>query len=234
MIGYRVRRTLDDRPRIGVKRLRIAAFYLVGAAAVVAGCLLLTAAPAWAQKDSILTVGVAASIYDATDPHVDNPVGVGLVARLRRSSGIGVTVGLDWFKSDVHGDIGGVSTPLASLRIRPVMAGIALTRQYSQFAISGSLVVGYSFNSISSTGAAEAAYARIGRPGTTFDISNCLAYRPDFSIWWELGNHFGLLTSVSYMGARPALITTSPSGVSRSVVNVSAPMVTLGVAYGIF
>jgi hypothetical protein len=209
--------------------------WLLPAAAAALIWLAVPAAPAWAQKDSVLVVGVATSIYEATDPHVDNPTGVGLVARLRRSSGVGFTVGLDWFKSNVYQDIDGTRTQVASLRMKPIMAGIALTRQYSQFAVSGSLVVGYSFNSIGATAAAQAAYARMGQPGTTFGISNCLAYRPDFSIWWELGNHFGLLTSVSYMGARPTLTTTSPTGgVSSRVVNTSAPMVTLGIAYGVF
>jgi hypothetical protein len=208
--------------------------WLARAAAAVSICLVVPAAPAWAQKDSILTVGVATSIYRATDEHVEDPVGVGLVARLRRPSGVGVTVGLDWYKSNVYEDIGGTRTQVASLKMRPIMAGIALTRQYSQFAVSGSFVIGYAFNSINGTGGAQSAYASLGRPGTTFAIGNSLAMRPDFSIWWEIGNHFGLLTSISYMASRPTLTTSSPSGVTSRVVNTSAPMLTLGIGYGVF
>jgi hypothetical protein len=198
-------------------------------------CVAAGVAPAFAQKDSMLTVGVAASIYRASEDEVENPLGVGLVARLRRSSGVGFTVGLDWFTSNVRTDIGGVETPLASLKIRPVMAGFGYTRQYSDFSISGSLVAGYAFNSISGTGAAQDAYAtRLGLPGTRFGVSNCFAARPDFSIWWELGDHWGLLTSVSYMIARPTVTTTTSAGSSSRAFNVSSPMLTLGVAYGVF
>lgn len=201
----------------------------------VAACLAAGALPAAAQKDSILTVGVAASIYRAPDNEVEDPTGFGLVARLRRPSGIGFTVGLDWFTANVRAEIGGIDTPLASLKIRPVMAGYGLTRQYSDFSVTASVVAGYAFNSISRTGAAQDAYAnRLGLQGTRFEVSNCLAVRPDFSIWWELGNRWGLLTSVSYMYARPTITTTTPLGASRRTVNASSPMLTVGIGYGVF
>ncbi len=198
-------------------------------------CLLGTAVPAAAQKDAVLALGVAGSVYRPTDAAVDNSWGVGLVARLRRSTGFGPTIGLNWFKADVNSDIGGQRTRLGTMLVRPLMVGVAYTRQYAKFAVSGSFVAGRAFNGLRHTGAASEAFANLGQPGTTFDVTDCFAYRPAFSIWWELGNRFGLLTSVSYLYARPDVITTTPTaGTFRRQVDMSSPLFTVGIGYGIF
>ena len=204
---------------------------------VLAGILVcITTVPAaFAQSDSAVAVGVAVSLYDATNPNAENPVGVGLIGRLRRGSGLGATVGLDWFKSNVRTEIGGELTPLGSLSIRPIMAGPSYSRQFAHFSVTASVVAGYAFNSIRNTDRAAAAYAdRLGLAGAGFHVSNCFAWRPDFSFWYELGNHFGLMASVSYMGARPTVTTTTRLGSSSETINVSAPMLTLGFSYGVF
>ena len=120
--------------------------------------------------------------------------------------------------------------------VSPLMVGVAYTRQYAKFAVSGSFVAGRAFN-----GAAphrrrrSEAFANLGQPGTTFDVTDCFAYRPAFSIWWELGNRFGLLTSVSYLYARPDVITTTPTaGTFRRQVDMSSPLFTVGIGYWIF
>jgi hypothetical protein len=205
------------------------------AAVVVVVCLLGGAASADAQQDSVLVVGVAASVYRPADEALDNPWGVGLVMRLRRHSGFGATIGLNWFRADVHHDVGGQRAQLGTLLVRPLMVGVTYTRLHAKFALSGSFVVGRAFNGLRHTGGASDVFAALGQPGTTFDVTDCLAYRPSFSIWWDLGKRFGLLTSVSYFVARPEIVTTTPSaGVFRRTVNTSSPLLTVGIGYGIF
>jgi hypothetical protein len=201
---------------------------------VVVVCLLAGAPPVSAQKDSVLTVGGAYSAYRSTDEQIEHPWGVGIVARLRRSTGFGFTIGLNWVKVTVNDDIGGETTRLGTMLVRPLMGGVVYTRQYGQFALSGSLVAGYSFNGLRKTGAAADAYARLGQPGARFDVSDSFVYRPSFSVWWELGNRFGLLTSISYLATRPEITTTTAAGASRQSVCMCAPVFTVGLSYGVF
>jgi hypothetical protein len=205
-----------------------------GAALLAVVCLLAGAAPASAQKDSVVTVGGAFSVYRSTDEHVSSPWGVGIVMRLRRSSGFGGTIGFNWIRVSVDGQVAGQDSTLGTLLVRPLMAGVTYTRQYARFAVGGSLVAGYAFCGLRETGGAANALAGIGQPGAIFAVSNAFVYRPSFSVWWELGNRFGLLTSVSYMATRPEITTTTPAGTSRRTVNFSAPFVTVGIGYGIF
>jgi hypothetical protein len=197
---------------------------------------LLAAAPALhAQNDSAIAVGVVVSTYLSPSSRATDLTGVGLVGRLRRGSGLGATVGLDWFDSEVKTEIGGQLTPLGKVRVRPLMVGVSYTRQYARYSLATSLVAGYSFNAIHSTDRGRAAYLeRLGVADAGFHASNCFAWRQDFSFWYELGNHFGLLASLSYIGARPTVTTTSRLGRQSETINVGAPMLTFGVAYGVF
>jgi hypothetical protein len=197
-------------------------------------CLLAGAAPASAQKDSVVTVGGAFSVYRSTDEHVSSPWGVGIVMRLRRSSGFGGTIGFNWIRATVDEPASGQDAKLGTLLVRPLMAGVTYTRQYAHFAVGGSLVAGYAFCGLRETAGAAEALASVGQPGAVFTVSNAFVYRPSFSVWWELGNRFGLLTSVSYIATRPEITTTTPTGTSRRTVNFSAPFVTVGIGYGIF
>jgi hypothetical protein len=158
-----------------------------------------------------------------------------MVMRLRRHSGFGWNIGFNWFKADVTYDVAGQQTRVGRLLVRPLMLGVNYTRQYSRFSLTGSLVAGRAFNGLRDTGAAADLLAAAGQPGSTFDVTDCFAYRPSFSVWWELGNRFGLLTSLSYFSSRPEIVTRTPTaGVLRRTVDVSAPMVTIGIGYGVF
>jgi hypothetical protein len=214
---------MDRQPGFGVP-LVLAALLLLG----------VIVSPVHAQSDSSVAVGVAVSMYDAANPNADNPVGVGLIGRLRRGSGLGATVGLDWFKSDVKVDVEGELTPLGRISLRPLMAGPAYTKQYAHFSVTASVVAGYTFNTIRSGSQAAARFTALGISNPTVSVGHCFVYRPDFSLWYELGNHFGLMASVSYMGARPTVTTSTRTGIRRETIDVGAPMLTLGFAYGIF
>jgi hypothetical protein len=188
-----------------------------------------------AQSDSSIAVGVALTLYDPANPRADHPTGVGLVGRLRRGSGLGATVGLDWFKSNVQTEIGGQAAPLGTINIRPVMVGVSYIQQYHRYAISGGLVAGWAFNSLRQTEAERAVYRnRAALPDARLAVSNCFALRPDVTIWYELGNHFAASASVGYMVSRPTVTTSSALGQRAETVNLSATVITFGFVYGVF
>jgi hypothetical protein len=205
-------------------------------AALAALAALLVASPAlYAQTDSSIGVGVAVTFYDPANPNADHPTGVGLVGRLRRGSGLGATVGMDWFTSNLRADVDGQPTRVAHISVKPLMAGVSYIRQFRRYALSAGIVGGWAFTSMSQSSAQREAYgASVGIPDASVSISNCLAIEPNVTFWYELGNHLAASASVAYMVARPTLTASGPSGTHASQVNLSATVITFALVYGIF
>ena len=197
--------------------------------------LLLTGQALYAQSDASIGAGVALTLYDMSGNQVQTPEAVGLIGRLRRGSGFGGTLGLEWYRSNVQTEVGGQSVALGTMNVRPIMVGPSYVKQYHRFALSGALVAGYSFNELRGTGAAQAAYAaRLGVTDASFSLSNCVAGRTDVTLWYEVGKHVGVSASVAYLLARPTLTTTSSLGRRSQTLDGSGVLFTVGVAYGVF
>ena len=93
------------------------------------------------------------------------------------------------------------------------MAGVSYIRQFHRYAVSTGVVGGWAFNSLSQSDAERAAYGtRVGIPGASVSISNCLAVEPNVTFWYELGHHFAASASVAYMVARPTLTAQGADG----------------------
>ena len=197
--------------------------------------LLLVSPALYAQTDSSIAVGVALTFYDPANADAPHPSGFGLVGRLRRGSGLGATVGMDWFTADLRGNVGGQPTTIGHTKIRPLMAGISYIKQFRRYAVSAGVVGGWSFNSLSQSDAERAAYGtRVGVPGANVSISDCVAVEPNVTFWYELGHHFAASASVAYMLARPTLTASGPSGTRADTINLSATVITFAVVYGVF
>ena len=206
-----------------------------GSGLLAAACVLAFAAPASAQKDSVLVLGGSFSAYRPSSDDVENTWGIGLVARLRRDSGFGGTIGLNWFRGDVNGDIGGSQDAPRDGAGPPADGGRRLhpaLRAASRW--EGPWSPATRSTGFGTTGAASDALAALGQPGATFDITDTFVWRPSLSVWWELGNRFGLMTSVSYLSLRPEIVTTTTAGTTRRRVDMSAPVFSVGLGYGIF
>ncbi len=197
---------------------------------------LLVASPLlYAQTDSTIGVGVALTLYDPANPDAPHPTGVGLVGRLRRGSGFGATVGMDWFTADLRVGTQGQLTPVGHISVRPFMAGVSYIRQFRRYAISTGVTGGWSLNSLRQSDAERAAYgAHVGIPDASVSISNCLAVEPNVTFWYELGNHFAASASVAYMFSRPTITARGPGGTRADKVNLDATVITFAVVYGVF
>jgi hypothetical protein len=185
-------------------------------------CLLAGERPASAQKDSVFVAGASFSLYRSNDESVQSPWGIGLLARLRRQSGLGGTMGLNWIRATLESE-GDNGQTIGQIVVRPLMFGPVFTRQFARFAVSGSFVAGYSFNGL-----------RKMQGAANYNVSDSFVCRPSVSIWFELGNRWGLMTSLSYLFNRPELTTTTAAGTSRRTIDLNAPVVTFGLGYGVF
>ena len=188
-----------------------------------------------AQTDSVVGVGAAASFYAATDPNVDAKPGWGLVGRLRRGTGLGFSLGLSWFTSDVRTDVEGEIVPLGTVTVRPVMVGASYTRQFARFALTAAIVGGWSFNSISQTPAQQTTYGEaIGMPDGHLSASGNWVARPSVTFWYELHKHLAAFTSVGYVVNRTTITAHGAAGQRGDVVNLSSGVLSFGLAYGVF
>jgi hypothetical protein len=188
-----------------------------------------------AQNDSVVGVGGGASLYAATDPNVETRAGWGLVGRLRRGTGLGFSLGLEWFTSDVRTDVDGEVVPLGTISVRPVMVGASYSRQFARFALTAGIVGGWSFNSVSQTPAQQKIYGdAIGMPDAHLSVSNCWVTRPSATLWYELNNHFGAFASIGYAMVRPTVTAHGAAGQRGEAVNLSGGVVSFGLAYGVF
>ncbi len=205
-------------------------------AALTALVLVLTfGSAASAQNDSVVGVGGAVSFYAATDPNVETRASWGFVGRLRRGSGLGFSLGFEWFTSDVRTEVDGAVVPLGTVAVRPVMVGASYSRQFARFALAAGIVGGWSFNSVSQTPAQQKTYGdAIGMPDAHLSVSNCWVTRPSVTVWYELDNHFGAFASIGYAMVRPTVTAHGAAGQRGSAVNLSGSVLSFGLAYGVF
>jgi hypothetical protein len=188
-----------------------------------------------AQNDAVVGVGGGMAFHSATNPNVDTRPGLGLVARLRRGTGLGFSLGFGWSASDVRTEVEAEIVPLGTITARPVMAGASYTRQFHRFALTAGLVGGWSFNSIAQTPAQQKIYREaIGMPDAHLTVSNSWVARPGVTFWCELDNHFGAYASIGYAMTRPTVTTQGTAGLRGETINLSAGVLSFGFTYGVF
>ena len=193
------------------------------------------AAPAAAQSDAFIGFGLAFSTYDSRDDILATPNSVGPLLRLQLGEGLGPSIGFQWFRTDVRTVIGGRVTRLGSLRMRPIMAGVAYTKRFGRFTAATALVGGYAFARLRLDDAARAAaYRHDGSVWLSGRAGDSFAWRPNVSLWYDVGQKVGLLASLAYIGVRPTITISTTAGPIREHVNADSVVFTVGAVYGIF
>ena len=144
-------------------------------------------------------------------------------------------MGLSWFSTVVETTIADREETLGRLNVRPVLFGASYGRQFSRFKWDVSLAGGYAFANIRDTGRAKRAYASaLGTSNVGLRASGALAWRANLSFWREIGQRWGVLTSVGYLGVRPRVSTRTSAGTFSERVNAGSIVTTVGLTYGIF
>jgi hypothetical protein len=208
----------------------------VGKTPLIAAVLLLTLSSAVsAQSDSVVGVGAAVGFHFASDPNVDSKPGWGLVGRLRRGTGLGFSLGMGWYTSDVRTDVNGDIVPLGTIAVRPVQGGVSYNWQFARFALTVGLVGGWSFNDIAQTPAEQKTYGEaIGMRDARVSVSDCWVARPSATFWYELHHRLGAFASFGYMWTRPTVTAYGAAGQRSEGVNLSGSVLSFGLAYGVF
>ncbi len=195
----------------------------------------LPAAPALAQTDKLISLGIDASGYRAQTSGASDHVDAGVLLRLNIGSGLGPAIGFQWHGTDVQGDLDSRPIALGHLTVRPIMAGVSYIRRYGRVTAVSSLVGGYAFSSIRMDVPQRiAAEKRLNAYGVTVTTDRFLAWRPSAGVWYDLNDRFGLMASLGYIAIRPDITLSSSAGDQKFHVNASSLVWTLGVVYGIF
>src|SRR5205823_5883443 len=116
-------------------------------------------------------------------------LGPGILWRVGHGrEGWGFHWGLNWYAVIVDRSIGGVTTEMGDLHVRPLMAGYgytyAVTRRLN---VTADVLGGYAIGSITLAPAAVAAYQyRTGARAIDASASNTFVLKPEIGVWYDL------------------------------------------------
>jgi hypothetical protein len=207
---------------------------------VAAALIVLLAAAADAQENSRLAAGadflIAATDHASTQDHAHNEFFPEPVFRFGRTDpGWGVRVGLNWYAVDIDRPVGGVTTTLGELHIRPIMAGYGYTWARRKNAITAALLGGYAFASMDLADGAPAVYqSRLGVQATDANAANGFVLRPEVDIWHDINKLFGLNINVGYIVARPEVTVITSAGPDTRTARADQFQIRVGLVYSIF
>ena len=197
----------------------------------IATLLLSVAVPAAAQTEGRVSVGGTVSFVHPTDSEVGSLVGYGPLVRLNPRKGWGIAGGLSWFRADVDNPVSG--GPLAKLRIRPLMGGVAYSIGEQPVLISFSAVAGPSFNDLDFDDDFLNTLPEGPRP--ELDAKNSFAVRPGVGITWTVASRVAIVGFGGYMFNRPDLVYRDASGQEyRDRWKADAIILSVGAVYSLF
>ena len=212
---------------------------------VLAFLLLLTSAPAVrAQEDktteSRFAIGadfkVKMTDRASTEDYAQGQLGPGLLWRFGKSKdGWGFHWGLNWYAVKVERPIGGISTELGELHVRPIMAGYGYTRNVRRYSITAAVLGGYAFGSIDLGDPAIAAYQRtMNVPAASASASNTFVLKPEIGVWYDVNSKVFVNVNAGYMIARPDITVHTVAGSDFRTARADQFILKVGVVYSIF
>jgi hypothetical protein len=207
---------------------------------IAATALLLTlaaAASADAQTDEHkLALGANFRLRVAPDDRAHGANDFGFIWRFGHQHGWGWTAGFNWFSTDVDQSIGGLTTEIGELRVRPLMAGYGYTHVInSRTSVEANLLGGYAFASFQLMPSASDVYRdRLGAQSVAVTAGKTFVANPQVGVWFDVSRKVGVNVSAGYMVARPTLTVNSSLGSDVQHFKADMFMFGVGAVYKIF
>lgn len=194
------------------------------------------ATTARAQDENRIAVGINYTGRVADAPSTRASRGIGIAWRLGHSStGWGLATGLGWFAADINQPVGGLTTEMGELHVRPFMAGYGYTYSFGRTAISAELLGGFAFVSFDQApGVGDAFRDRLGARAVELRASNALVLRPQTSVWFDVSKKIGVNVGIGYAIARPRLTMRSSLGEESHRLRADTLVMSAGIVYKIF
>jgi len=114
-----------------------------------------------------------------------------------KGSGWGPAFGLSWMTSELRATVGGQSTPIGTLKLRPLMVGVGYSKQTGRARITAGIAAGYTFN------AAEVDAPLPPGVTATMEVTDTWAIGPRAGITFAVTRRLGLIGSIGYVYSNP-------------------------------
>ena len=192
-----------------------------------------TATLATAQTEGKVSVGASVTLVRPSDADVQSTIGFGPVVRLNPKPGWGVAAALNWFEAELRNP-GGGDSDFATLRIRPLMAGVGYTVERGMLMTTVSVVAGPSFNRAKIEDEFfETLPAGARAPEIQADRS--FAFRPGVGLTYTLAPRVALTGFAGYMINRPKITYRDPTGQEvNDRWKADASVLSVGLVYSLF
>ena len=201
------------------------------AAAVVLS--IMPASVASAQTEGLVSVGGSVTLVSPTDDDVDRAIGVGPLVRLNPKRGWGPAGALNWFRSDLASPEGS-GPPVAELRVRPLMGGVAYTVGSDRVLTSFSVVAGPSFNSVELTDEFRDSLPA-GFQTPEIDVDTSFAIRPGIGVTLTVAPRVAVVGFGGFLINRPNVTFRDQFGQEfRDRWKADAVVLSVGVVYSLF
>ncbi len=200
---------------------------------LIVALFLCTASIATAQTKGRVSVGVSAGYMNPSSDGVQSLVGFGPLVRLNPKRGWGMAGALNWYRADVDNP-SGEGGDFATMRIRPLMAGVAYTIGPPKVLTSFSLVAGWSFNRFDFEDSFLDNLPQ-GSARPSVDIENAFAIRPGVNVTVTVASRVAIVGFGGYMVSRPDVVYRDTTGAEfRNQWKADAFVLSAGIVYSLF
>jgi hypothetical protein len=182
--------------------------------------------PELQDNPNLLAVGASVAWSSPRSGALKSRVSVGPLFKLGSGRGFGWAVGFDWFKAEVQSGAGRPAG-LTRVQVKPVMVGASYTVGSDRTSLSGSLVGGYAWNSLTVTDLGTAT-------GLPVEVDNSFVWRPALSFWHDLSRRTALNLSVGHVVTRLRLTVLEDGRLEKRPVKGDTTIVHAGIAYRLF
>ena len=163
-------------------------------------CLLAWAAPASAQTEGRVGVGVTVTRVLPREDALDTTTGIGIQVRLAPQEGFGFAGGFNWFAADVNGSSIGFDQQIGRMAIRGVMGGVGHTSRWGRTALTLSAMAGPMLNTLRLEDAVE---DRVQVGGSDVEHKFTLGGRIGAGVTYTVAPRVALTGFGGYMVNRP-------------------------------
>jgi hypothetical protein len=186
-----------------------------------------------AQSEGRISVGASVTSVTPTGDDVERTISAGPLVRLNPKRGWGPAGALNWFRVDVKSP-GGSSPPVARLRVRPLMAGVAYSVGPGRALISLSIVAGPSFNSIELKDEfLDSIPAGLQTPSV--DAKPSFAVRPGVGLTYTAASRVAVVGFGGYLFNRPKVTFRDQFGAERqNPWKADSVVLSVGLVYSLF
>jgi hypothetical protein len=173
----------------------------------------------------LFAVGVTVGWSGPTARALDSGLSLSPLFRFGSGRGLGPTIALDWFTSDITGSSS--EAVESRVHVRPLMGGVSYTLGNNRVSVAPSIVSGVAFNSLTVPVAGEAG-------GIAVEVGNSFIWRPGVSMWIDLNRRAAVNLSMGYAFTRLNVTFLEGTQLVQRDVPGDTSIVHVGMVYKVF